>query len=160
MPSRTVVGLTDATVARLASHRRIVGLKDATGDIYRCGRLRALVGDDFRLLSGDDATAPAFVAQGGNGCISVTSNIAPRLCRELFDALTAGRLAEAHWLSKLFTALTDALSRTVNPIAIKYALSLFGLMSADVPFPWCNPVPRTTASSLRPAGSSSISARA
>jgi 4-hydroxy-tetrahydrodipicolinate synthase len=135
VPSRTVVGLADATVARLAKHPQIVGLKDATGDISRCGRLRSLVGDDFRLLSGDDATAPAFVGQGGNGCISVTSNIAPGLCRDLFDALTAGRLGDAHRLSKCFVTLTAALARSVNPVPVKYALSLFGLMSPDVRLP-------------------------
>jgi len=135
VPSRTVVSLVDATIARLAAHPRIIGLKDATGDISRCGRLRSLIGDDFRLLSGDDATAPAFIGQGGDGCISVTSNIAPGLCRDLFDALTAGRLAEAHRLSKCFTTLTAALARSVNPVTVKYALSRFGLMRPDVRLP-------------------------
>jgi 4-hydroxy-tetrahydrodipicolinate synthase len=135
VPSRTVVSLVDATIARLAAHPRIIGLKDATGDISRCGRLRSLLGDDFRLLSGDDATAPAFIGQDGDGCISVTSNIAPGLCRDLFDALTAGRLAEAHRLSKCFMTLTAALARSVNPVTVKYALSRFGLMRPDVRLP-------------------------
>lgn len=135
VPSRTVVGLMDATVARLAAHPRIVGLKDATGDITRCARLRPIVPDGFRLLSGDDATAQAYIAQGGDGCISVTSNIAPGLCRDLHDALGCGRLTEARRLSKLFTALTTALACSVNPVAVKYALSLFGLMLPTVRLP-------------------------
>lgn len=135
VPARTVVGLTEATVARLATHPSIAGLKDATGDIGRCSRLRSLVPDGFRLLSGDDATAPAFLAQGADGCISVTSNIAPGLCRELYEALTEGRLTDAHRLAKPFVALSAALSRSVNPVAIKYALSLFGLMSPIVRLP-------------------------
>src|SRR5262245_21845429 len=116
VPSRTVVSLAEATIARLAAHPRIIGLKDATGDISRCGRLRSALGSDFRLLSGDDATAPAFIGQGGDGCISVTSNIAPGLCRDLFDALTAGHLTDAHRLSKCFMTLTAVLARSVNPV--------------------------------------------
>jgi 4-hydroxy-tetrahydrodipicolinate synthase len=135
VPSRTVVSLADATVGRLAAHPRIVGLKDATGDISRCERLRPLVPDRFRLLSGDDATAPAFLAQGGDGCISVTSNIAPGLCRVLCDELTGRRLTEAHRLAKPFAALTAALACSVNPVPVKYALGLFGLMSPRVRLP-------------------------
>ena len=71
-------------MARLAETPRIIGLKDATGDATRVARLRARVGEGFRLLSGDDATAPGFLAQGGDGCISVTSNLAPGLCRTLY----------------------------------------------------------------------------
>ena len=142
VPSRTVVRLADASVARLATHPRIAGLKDATGDVTRCDRLKSLVPGDFRLLSGDDATAPAFLAQGGHGCISVTSNIAPVLCRELFDALASGQLSDAHRLSKSFVALTDALSCSVNPVPVKYALSIFGLMSARVRLPLVELAPR------------------
>ena len=86
-PSRTVSGLADATVARLAENPRFIGLEDATGDMTRPLRLRALLGPDFRLLSGDDATALGFITQGGHGCISVTSNVAPALCRGMFLAL-------------------------------------------------------------------------
>src|SRR5450756_590321 len=75
VPSRTACGLADETVARLAEIPQVIGLKDATGDVTRPPRLRSLVGPDFRLLTGDDATALAFLAQGGHGCISVTSNL-------------------------------------------------------------------------------------
>lgn len=78
-PSRTVCALSDETIARLAENPQIIGLKDATGDITRLARLTPLVGPQFRLLAGDDATAPAFLALGGHGCISVTSNVIPSL---------------------------------------------------------------------------------
>src|SRR5674476_540226 len=92
VPSRTACGLADETVARLAKMPQIIGLKDATGDVTRPLRLRPLVGPDFRLLTGDDATAFAFFAQGGNGCISVTSNVAPGLCRNMFLACRQGQI--------------------------------------------------------------------
>ena len=93
VPSRTVCGVADATVARLAENPQFIGLKDATGDITRPLRLRALLGPDFRLLSGDDATALGFISQGGNGCISVTSNVAPGLCRNMYLALKRSQIS-------------------------------------------------------------------
>ncbi|HEY1309429.1 MAG TPA: 4-hydroxy-tetrahydrodipicolinate synthase, partial [Pseudolabrys sp.] len=84
VPSRTGCGLADETIARLAELPTIIGLKDATGDVTRVSRLRSLLGGDFRLLSGDDATALSYIAEGGNGCISVTSNLAPGLCRTVY----------------------------------------------------------------------------
>ena len=90
VPSRTACGLSDHTVARLAELPRIVGLKDAAGDATRPARLRPLVGTNFRLLCGDDALALPYLAQGGDGCISVTSNVAPGLCRNLFLAWKQG----------------------------------------------------------------------
>jgi 4-hydroxy-tetrahydrodipicolinate synthase len=95
VPSRTACSLADDTVMRLAEMPQFIGLKDATGDVTRPARLRLLVGPDFRLLSGDDATALAFLAQGGNGCISVTSNLAPELCRSMFLACKHGQMAKA-----------------------------------------------------------------
>ena len=95
VPSRTACGLADETVARLAERSQFIGLKDATGDVTRPPRLRALVGPDFRLLTGDDATALAFIAQGGNGCISVTSNLVPSMCRNLFLACRQGQITSA-----------------------------------------------------------------
>ena len=91
VPSRTACALADDTVARLAEIQNIIGLKDATADISRPARLRQQVGAEFRLLSGDDATSLGFLAQGGNGCISVTSNIAPGLCRSMFLAHRQGQ---------------------------------------------------------------------
>jgi len=115
---------------------QFIGLKDATGDVTRPARLRSRVGPDFRLLSGDDATAVAFLAQGGNGCISVTSNVAPGLCRTMFLACKQGQMAKAQRLGDPIAQLTYALFREPNPVPLKYALSLLGLMSPKVRLPW------------------------
>ena len=135
VPSRTACSLADETVVRLAENPQFIGLKDATGDITRPARLRSLVGKDFRLLSGDDATALAFFAQGGNGCISVTSNVAPSLCRSMFLACKQGQMVRAQRLSGEIAPLTSALFRETNPVPLKYALSLLDLMSPKVRLP-------------------------
>jgi 4-hydroxy-tetrahydrodipicolinate synthase len=135
VPSRTACALADATIARLAELPRIIGLKDSSGDVTRPLRLRALVGPDFRLLSGDDALGLAFLAQGGDGCISVTSNVAPGLCRNMFLAWRQGSAARAQRLARPIAQLTTALFCETNPVALKYALSLFGLMSPRVRLP-------------------------
>jgi 4-hydroxy-tetrahydrodipicolinate synthase len=135
VPSRTACGLADETIARLAALPQVVGLKDATGDVTRPLRLRPLLGADFRLLSGDDATALAFVAHGGNGCISVTSNVAPRLCRDMYLAHKHGETAHAQRLAATIAPLTAALFRETSPAPLKFALSLFGLMSPRVRLP-------------------------
>jgi 4-hydroxy-tetrahydrodipicolinate synthase len=133
VPSRTA--LADATIARLAELARIIGLKDSSGDVTRPSRLRSLVGPDFRLLSGDDSLGLAFLAQGGDGCISVTSNVAPGLCRNMFLAWGHGPAARAQRLARPIAQLTAALFCETNPVALKYALSLFGLMSPRVRLP-------------------------
>ena len=135
VPSRTVCGLADETIARLAEMPKIIGLKDATGDMTRPTRLRSLLGPDFRLLTGDDATALAFIAQGGNGCISVTSNVAPGLCRNIFLACRQGQITSAQRLAVPIAKITAALFRETSPAPLKYALSLLGLMSAKVRLP-------------------------
>ncbi len=135
VPSRTACGLTDETIARLAELPQIIGLKDATGDVTRLSRLRSLVGSQFRIMSGDDATALAFVAEGGNGCISVTSNVAPGLCRMIYLASKRGQLSKAHQFARPIAQLTAALFRESNPAPVKYALSMLGLMSAKVRLP-------------------------
>jgi len=143
VPSRTVSGLADDTIARLAELPRIIGLKDATGDVTRPARLRPRVGADFRLLSGDGATALAFLAQGGDGCISVTSNLAPGLCRTIFLQRHDGCSARAQRLALLHARLTTALLRESNPSPLKYALSLLGLMSARPRLPLVEPTQAT-----------------
>jgi 4-hydroxy-tetrahydrodipicolinate synthase len=135
VPSRTVCGLADETIARLAELPRIIGLKDATGDVIRPTRLRSLLGPDFRLLAGDDATALAFISQGGNGCISVTSNVAPGLCRNMFLACRQGQIASAQRYAIPVAKLTDVLFRETSPAPLKYALSLLGLVSPKVRLP-------------------------
>jgi 4-hydroxy-tetrahydrodipicolinate synthase len=135
VPSRTACSLGDETIARLAENRKFIGLKDASGDLTRPLRLRKLVGPNFRLLTGDDATAPAFLAQGGNGCISVTSNVAPGLCRQLFMACRQGEPATAQRWAAAIADLTAVLFRESNPSSLKYAMSLLGLMSPTVRLP-------------------------
>jgi 4-hydroxy-tetrahydrodipicolinate synthase len=135
VPARTACSLADETLARLAEMPQFIALKDATGDVTRPARLRQIVRPDFRLLSGDDTTALAFLAQGGDGCISVTSNVAPGLCRSMFLACKQGQATKAERLSNSMAQLTYALFREPNPVPLKYALSLFGLMSPKVRLP-------------------------
>jgi 4-hydroxy-tetrahydrodipicolinate synthase len=135
VPSRTACGLADETVARLAEVPNVIGLKDAAGDATRPARLRPLVGTDFRLLCGEDALALAYVAHGGDGCISVTSNVAPGLCRNMFLAWKHGQSVSAQRLAQPLAQLTAALFRETNPVPLKYALALLGLMSPHVRLP-------------------------
>jgi 4-hydroxy-tetrahydrodipicolinate synthase len=135
VPSRTVCGLADDTVARLAECPQFVGLKDATGDVTRPLRLRSLLGPEFRLLSGDDATALGFIGVGGNGCISVTSNVAPGLCRAMYLAWRQGQSSRAQQLALVVAKLTAALLAESNPVPVKYALSAMKMMSPAVRLP-------------------------
>jgi 4-hydroxy-tetrahydrodipicolinate synthase len=135
VPSRTVCGLADDTVARLSECPKFIGLKDATGDVTRPGRLRSRLGPEFRLLSGDDASAFAFIGQGGNGCISVTSNVAPGLCRAMYLAARQGLPSRAQHLAQVVGSLTGALFSESNPVPVKYALSTMKMMSPGVRLP-------------------------
>jgi 4-hydroxy-tetrahydrodipicolinate synthase len=135
VPTRTACSLADETVARLAELPRVIGLKDAAGDVTRPARLRPLVGVDFRLLCGDDALAFPYVAQGGDGCISVISNVAPGLCRNMFLAWAHGQSVRAQRLARPIAQLTAVLFRESDPAPVKYALALFGLMSPRVRLP-------------------------
>jgi 4-hydroxy-tetrahydrodipicolinate synthase len=135
VPSRTVCGLADDTVARLAECPQFIGLKDATGDVTRVARLRPLLGPDFRLLSGDDATAFGFIGLGGNGCISVTSNVAPGLCRAMYLAWKQGQSSRAQQFAMVVARLTAALFLESNPAPVKYALSVMRIMSRAVRLP-------------------------
>jgi 4-hydroxy-tetrahydrodipicolinate synthase len=135
VPLRTARGLADETIARLAEIPQVIGLKDATGDVSRPARLRPLIGQDFRLLSGDDATALGFIVQGGDGCISVTSNVAPGICRDMFLAWKQGSAARAQRLTLALAKLTAALFLESDPVPLKYALSLFGLALPKVRLP-------------------------
>ncbi len=135
VPSRTVCGLADDTIARLAEMPQCIGLEDATGDLARPLRLRALIGSEFRLLSGDDATALAFFAHGGDGCISAASTAAPGLCRAVYAAWKQGEFARAQELAAVIARLASVLSRESTPAPLKYALSLMDLMSPRVRLP-------------------------
>lgn len=143
VPGRSVVDMTDETVARLAELKQIKGIKDATGNLERPSRLRAMVGADFCQLSGDDGTALAFNAQGGVGCISVTSNIAPEACAMLQDLWAAGKVDAALELHDKLMALHSVMFIESNPTPIKYAASLLGICKAEVRLPLVEPTDAT-----------------
>ncbi len=131
-----VCGLADETIVRLVAEMpQFIGLKDASGDLTRPQRLHASLRPGFRLMSGDDATAPQFIALGGDGCISVTSNVAPGLCRGMYLSTKQGEIARAQHLSTAIAPLTAALFRETNPAPLKYALSRLGLTSPRVRLP-------------------------
>jgi 4-hydroxy-tetrahydrodipicolinate synthase len=134
IPARTIRELSDDTLAKLAQSRQFIGLRDGTGDLARPMRLRSMVPSGFRLLSGDDATALAFFANGGDGCVSVVSNIAPELCQLIFSSCRQGRLQSARYLQSRLARLT-ALLAAESPAALKYALCLLGLMRPDTRLP-------------------------
>jgi 4-hydroxy-tetrahydrodipicolinate synthase len=134
IPSRTIRELSDDTLARLAQSSQFIGLRDATGDLARPMRLRSLLPPGFQLLSGDDATALAFMAHGGNGCISTISNIAPELCQAIFSSCREGRLQSARYLQSRLAPLTTLLARE-NPATLKYALCLLGFISPSTRLP-------------------------
>ena len=134
IPSRTIRELSDDTLARLAKSPQFIGLRDGTGDVTRPMRLQPLLPPGFRLLSGDDTTALAFIANGGDCCISLVSNIAPDLCRAVFMSCRQGRLQSARYLQSRLAPLTAALTKE-NPAALKYALCLLGYMSPNTRLP-------------------------
>jgi len=134
VPARTIRELSDDTLARLSQSRQFIGLRDASGDLARPVRLRSMVPPGFRLLSGDDATALAFLACGGDGCISLVCNVTPDLCRDIFSNCRQGRLQSARYLHNRIARLTAELAKE-NPASLKYALSLLGLMRADTRLP-------------------------
>jgi 4-hydroxy-tetrahydrodipicolinate synthase len=135
VPARTACALDDVTVKRLADLPRIVGLKDATGDIARVGRLRRRLGNDFLLLSGDDASQAAFRVAGGDGCISVSANVAPALCAALHGACDDALEGDIQWYDQLLAPLHAALFLEANPIPVKRALCRMGLMADGLRLP-------------------------
>ena len=135
VPSRSGVAITDNTVARLHDAELIVGLKDATADVTRPTRLRARCGNDFLQWSGDDATAPAYRAMGGTGCISVTANVAPALCALLHRSWDSGDLTRFAALRDLLDPLNAVLFKESNPIPVKAALAGLGLCTDEVRLP-------------------------
>jgi 4-hydroxy-tetrahydrodipicolinate synthase len=126
IPGRSIVDMTVETMARLAELPNIVGVKDATADLARPARTRRVIGDDFSQLSGEDATAVPFLAQGGHGCISVTANVAPALCAEVQNAWQARDFDRVDQLNQRLMPLHEALFMEPSPGGAKYALSLLG----------------------------------
>ncbi|MBL6082687.1 4-hydroxy-tetrahydrodipicolinate synthase, partial [Belnapia sp. T18] len=135
VPSRAAIGFADDTIARLHDDRLIQALKDATGDLARVQRLRALCGADFPQMSGDDATAVAHLAMGGVGCISVTANVVPGLCAALQEAWALHQFDKAFELRDKLAPLHAVLFRESNPIPVKTALSLLDLCESTLRLP-------------------------
>jgi 4-hydroxy-tetrahydrodipicolinate synthase len=126
IPPRSVIDMSVETMARLAKHRNIVGVKDATANLARPLHTRRACGPDFCQLSGEDHTAVAFLAAGGDGCISVTANVAPRLCADMQRAWREGRVSDAIALQDRLLPLHDAMFAESNPGPVKFAASLLG----------------------------------
>ncbi len=135
VPGRTGVDLATETVIRLAEHPNVAGIKDATGDIARATLMRAACPDDFALLSGDDPTALAYAAHGGEGCISVTANVAPEACAAFQNALLGGDYETARVWQERLIALHRALFLDASPSPTKFALAQLGLCSEAVRLP-------------------------
>jgi 4-hydroxy-tetrahydrodipicolinate synthase len=134
IPSRTVRELTDDTLLQLAESRQFIGLRDGSGDITRPMRLRPVLPQSFRLLSGHDATALPYLAAGGDGCISLAANVTPDLCLTIHSNLMQGRLQTARYLQKRLIALEACLADE-SPASLKYALSLLGFMYPNTRLP-------------------------
>ncbi|MBI0536565.1 4-hydroxy-tetrahydrodipicolinate synthase [Roseomonas sp. KE2513] len=126
IPPRSVVDMSVETMARLARHPNIIGVKDATANLTRPLHTRAACGPEFCQLSGEDHTVLSFLAAGGVGCISVTANIAPRLCREMHDAWAEGRVADAMAIQDRLVPVHDAMFCESSPGPVKFAASLLG----------------------------------
>jgi len=135
VPARTASDIAVATLAQIAKLPRIVGVKDATGDLARVALHRRVCGPDFIQLSGEDMTAVGFNAMGGEGCISVTSNIAPGLCADMQEATRDKDYDKARALQDRLAPLHDALFADTSPGPAKYALSLLGLCTDEVRLP-------------------------
>ena len=124
IPGRSVIDMSVETMARLAKHKNIVGVKDATANLTRPLHTKRACGADFIQLSGEDHTALSFNAAGGVGCISVTANVAPRLCAEMHKAWREGRTQEAMAIQDRLVPLHDAMFCETSPGPVKYAASL------------------------------------
>jgi 4-hydroxy-tetrahydrodipicolinate synthase len=135
IPPRTIVDVQPDTLARIADLPRIVGIKDACGDLGRISHERQRIRRDFSWLSGDDITALAYNANGGSGCISVTANVLPAQCVRLQDLCAQGNYAEALQLHEALMPLHSALFREPNPAGVKYAASLLGLCGEECRLP-------------------------
>lgn len=135
IPPRAVVDITPATMVRIAELPRIVGVKDATGDLARPWAERQLIKKRFAWLSGEDGTAVSYNVAGGQGCISVTANVAPRLCAQVQELTLAGKWEEARALQDRLLPLHQAMFAEPNPACPKYGLSLLGLASEHCRIP-------------------------
>jgi 4-hydroxy-tetrahydrodipicolinate synthase len=135
VPSRTSREISDETILRLSELKQFIGLKDATGSVARLMRLKSALPPTFRFLSGDDAAAPAYLASGGDGCISIVANFFPELCRSIYESCPAGHTPISGGFSARIAALATVLSEDSQVTALKYGLSLLGLVKPAVRLP-------------------------
>ncbi len=150
IPARSVIDMSVETMKRLSELKNIAGVKDATANMVRVSQQRAVVGEDFNQMSGEDATALGFMAHGGHGCISVTSNVAPRLCAEFQNACLKGDYAAALKLQDKLMPLHQNLFIETNPAPAKYALSVLGKCDETVRLPMV-PLAETSKAKVRDA---------
>src|SRR4051812_25064776 len=135
IPGRSVIDMSVETMNRLYELKNVAGVKDATANMVRVSQQRAVLGEGFNQLSGEDATALGFMAHGGDGCISVTSNVAPRLCAEFQSACLRGDYAAALVLQDKLMPLHQNLFIETNPAPAKYAPSILGKIADTVRLP-------------------------
>ena len=135
VPTRSAVDISVETVARLSRVANIIGIKDATANLARPSRERLACADGFRLLSGEDGTALGYMAHGGHGCISVTANVAPKLCADFQNACMQGAYDAALAIQDRLMPLHDALFCEASPAPVKFAASLLGMSSDEVRLP-------------------------
>jgi 4-hydroxy-tetrahydrodipicolinate synthase len=150
IPPRSVIDMSVDTMARLFELKNIAGVKDATASMVRVSQQRAKLGEDFNQLSGEDATVLGYMAHGGHGCISVTSNVAPRLCSEFHLAWQKGDVTTALRLHDKLMPLHTNLFIESNPAPVKYALSLLGRLEERLRLPMV-PVSEPTRAAVRSA---------
>jgi 4-hydroxy-tetrahydrodipicolinate synthase len=135
VPGRSVIDISVETMGRLSAHEMIIGVKDATADMGRIADQRVACGANFVQLSGDDFSALGFAAYGGQGCISVTSNVAPKLCADMQNALRGGEFQKACAINDALQILHRALFADASPAPAKYALSRMGMINPDLRLP-------------------------
>ena len=135
IPGRSVVDMTVDTMARLYELKNIVGVKDATGDLDRVTQQKNKMGDDFLMLSGNDENTLEFNKLGGVGCISVSANVAPKMCSDFHKLCNEGNFDEAKTLFEKLLPMHDVMFVESNPVPAKYSLKLMGMMSEDVRLP-------------------------
>ncbi|MBX3447365.1 MAG: 4-hydroxy-tetrahydrodipicolinate synthase [Parvibaculaceae bacterium] len=155
IPGRTIVDISLETMTRLFELKNVVGVKDATANIARVSLQRQAMGPEFCQLSGEDGTALAFNAHGGVGCISVTANIAPKLCAEFQEATLAGDYAKALQIQDRLMPLHNSLFIDPNPAPVKYGASLLGLCENEIRLPLVTasaPVQDKVRDAMRSAG--------
>ena len=138
VPSRTITDLLPETVAEIAEYKNIIGIKEATGDVSRVAKLRSLCGENFIMLSGDDYTCCDFILAGGDGCMSVTANIAPTAVSRMCHLAMENKADEARKLQESIMPIHEAMYLEPNPIPVKYALFLKNRIKNAIRLPLTN----------------------